>query len=111
MRDVEGEDPQSTALRELREETGFTSKDVRPLGQILQAPGITNATVHLYLAVGLTEVAMERHGPEEDDMTVEVLLLDDALRMIETGEIDNAMAVVGLLRTDQLLRAESASSK
>jgi hypothetical protein len=44
-------------------------------------------------------------------MTVEILLLDDALRMIETGEIDNAMAVVGLLRTDQMLRAESRSSK
>ena len=36
-----------------------------------------------------------------------MLLLDDALRMIETGEIDNAMAVVGLLRADRLLRAES----
>jgi hypothetical protein len=53
---------------------------------------------------------MDRHGPEEDDMTVMVLLLDDAIRMIETGEIDNAMAVVGLLRTDRLLRAEGVRS-
>jgi hypothetical protein len=58
----------------------------------------------------LNEVAMDRHGPEEDDMTVMVLLLDDAIRMIETGEIDNAMAVVGLLRTDRLLRAEGVRS-
>ena len=94
----------------MQEETGYTSLDVRLLGQILQAPGITNATVQLYLAVGLTEVAMDRHGPEEDDMTVEVLLLDDALRMIETGEIDNAMAVVGLLRADRLLRTERMPS-
>jgi ADP-ribose pyrophosphatase len=107
MRDVAGEDPQATALRELQEETGFTTRDVRPIGQILQAPGITNAAVQLYLALGLTEVAMDRHGPEEDDMTVEVLLLDDAIRMIETGEIDNAMAVVGLLRADRLLRTEN----
>jgi ADP-ribose pyrophosphatase len=107
MRDVAGEDPQATAMRELQEETGFTSTDVRPLGKFFQAPGITNASVHLYLAVGLTEVVMNRHGPEEDDMTVVVLLLDDALRMIGTGEIVNAMAVVGLLRADQVLRAES----
>jgi ADP-ribose pyrophosphatase len=107
MRDDAGEDPQATALRELQEETGFTTRDVRPIGQILQAPGITNAAVQLYLALGLTEVAMDRHGPEEDDMTVEVLLLDDAIRMIETGEIDNAMAVVGLLRADRLLRTEN----
>jgi hypothetical protein len=73
----------------------------------LQAPGITNAAVHLFVAIGLNEVAMDRHGPEEDDMTVVILLLDDAIRMIETGEIDNAMAVVGLLRADRLLRAES----
>ncbi len=106
MRDVAGEDPQDTAIRELQEETGFTTHDVRPLGRYLQAPGITNASVHLYLAVGLTEVVMDRHGPEEDDMTVVVLLLDDALQMIETGEINNAMAVVGLLRADRLLRAE-----
>ena len=111
MRDVAGEDPQDTALRELQEETGFTTSDVRPLGQILQAPGITNAAVQLYLAVGLTEVAMDRHGPEEDDMTVEIFLLDDALRMIETGEIDNAMAVVGLLRAERVLQAESAPGK
>jgi ADP-ribose pyrophosphatase len=111
MRDVAGEDPQATALRELQEETGFTSTDVRPLGQFLQSPGISNAEVQIYLAVGLTEVAMDRHGPEEDDMTVEVLLLDEALRMIETGEIVNAMAVVGLLRADRVLRAESAFGK
>lgn len=110
MRDVAGEEPQATALRELQEETGFTSTDVRPLGRFLQAPGITDAAVQLFLAVGLTEVAMDRHGPEEDDMTVEVLLLDEALRMIETGEIVNAMAVVGLLRTDRLLRAEGVRS-
>lgn len=107
MRDVDGEDPQDTAIRELQEETGFVSADVRPLGRFLQAPGITNAAVHLFVAIGLTEVVMDRHGPEEDDMTVVVLLLDDALQMIETGEIDNAMAVVGLLRADRLLRAES----
>jgi len=110
MRDVVGEDPQDTAIRELQEETGFTTHDVRPLGRILQAPGITNAAVHLFVAIGLTEVAMDRHGPEEDDMTVVVLLLDDAIRMIETGEINNAMAVVGLLRTDRMLRAESSRS-
>ncbi len=111
MRDVIGEDPQSTALRELQEETGFTSSDVRPLGKFLQAPGISNSEVQIYLAVGLTEVAMDRHGPEEVDMTIEVLPLDEALRMIETGEIINAMAVIGLLRADQVLRAESASGK
>jgi ADP-ribose pyrophosphatase len=111
MSDVAGEDPQATALRELQEETGFTSTDVRPLGQFLQSPGISNAEVQIYLAVGLTEVAMDRHGPEEDDMTVEVLLLDEALRMIETGEIVNAMAVVGLLRADQVLRAKSVPGK
>jgi ADP-ribose pyrophosphatase len=111
MRDVAGEDPQATALRELQEETGFASSDVRTLGQILQAPGITNAAVQLFLAIGLTEVAMDRHGPEEDDMTVEILLLDEAIRMIETGEIDNAMAVVGLLRADRVLQAESTSGK
>ena len=111
MRDVAGEDPQATALRELQEETGFTSSDVRPLGQFLQSPGISNAEVQIYLAVGLTEVAMDRHGPEEDEMTVEIMLLDDALRMIDSGEIVNAMAVVGLLRADQVLRAERACDK
>ena len=111
MRDVAREDPQTTALRELQEETGFTSSDVRQLGQFLQAPGISNAEVQIYLAVGLTEVPMDRHGPEEDDMTVEILLLEEALRMIDTGEIVNAMAVVGLLRADRVLQVESASGE
>lgn len=104
MRDVVGEDPEMTARRELQEETGFIADSVRSLGQILQAPGITNAAVQLYLAVGLTSVPMDRHGPEEDDMTVIEMTLDEALIKIETGEIDNAMAVVGILRADRILR-------
>ncbi|MHB1129676.1 MAG: NUDIX domain-containing protein [Ilumatobacteraceae bacterium] len=98
MRDIEGEDPLITAQRELREEAGFEAQRWDPLGQMRQAPGLTDAAVQLFLARDLSPVDTERHGPEERFMTVERFAVDEAVAMIDSGEIDNAMAVVGILR-------------
>ncbi len=44
------------------------------------APGLTDETIVLYLATGLTEVPTDRHGPEEHAMTVERIPLDARAR-------------------------------
>lgn len=98
MRDVEGEDPLLTAKRELREEAGLFAARWDSLGQIVQAPGVSNGTVQIFLARDLSLVEIDRHGPEEQAMTIERYSLDEVLAMIDRGEIDNALAVVGILR-------------
>lgn len=98
MRDVEDEEPLLTAQRELREETGFVARRWDALGQMRQSPGLTNGAVQLFLARDLQAVETERHGPEEKFMTVERFSVEHAVAMIDSGEIDNALAIVAILR-------------
>ena len=97
MRDVEGEPPEDTAQRELIEEVGFEAGTLTFLTEYLPSPGLTNATMRLYLGVDLRSVPRETHGPEESHMAVVHLPLAEAVRLVRAGEIANAAAVIGLL--------------
>lgn len=97
MRDVVGEDPATTAIRELKEETGFTAHTIEYLGTMLSSPGVTDSTVDVYVATGLVRGDAEPHGPEEDVMEVELIGFRTALEMIDSGDITDAKSAYGLL--------------
>lgn len=97
MRDVEGEDPAVTARRELREEAGVDATHIEFLGECLSSPGVTDSSVLVYLATGLSDVGMEPHGPEEDEMILHWVPLERALAMIENGQITDAKSAYGIL--------------
>jgi 8-oxo-dGTP pyrophosphatase MutT (NUDIX family) len=97
MRDIEGEDPAVTAVRELKEETGYVATAIEYLGTCLSSPGVTDSSVDVYLATGLRAGESEPHGPEEDEMTVEAVSFAEALRRVDSGEIIDAKTAFGLL--------------
>jgi ADP-ribose pyrophosphatase len=103
MRDVEGEDPESTARRELIEETGYDASSWRLLHRFFPAVGMTDAVVHVYLATDLHEVGRDAHGVEEEHMEIRRVPLADAVSMVERGEINDAKASVGLLMAARVL--------
>ena len=49
-----GEDPKVCAIRELREETGYTADSVVPLTPIYPTPGYCSELLYLFYATGLT---------------------------------------------------------
>jgi len=53
--DVEGEDPQAAAERELLEEAGLVAADWAPLTSAYSSPGITTELIHYFLARGLSD--------------------------------------------------------
>lgn len=59
-----GEAPEKTAARELKEETGFSSDQVRYLGRMTSDSGITNSTAYVY-AVDVNKE--EGANPEESE--------------------------------------------
>lgn len=97
MRDVDGEDILLTAQRELAEEVGFVAKKWDYLGNCVSAAGMTNSVVSLFLARDLSRVDLDRHGPEEQEMQISLIALDDALQMVEDGSITDAKSVMGLM--------------
>lgn len=104
MRDIDGEDPLETARRELVEEAGVTAETWILLHRFLPSTGMTDATLDVFLATDLTDVERATHGPEEDHMEVFRLPMDEALRLVETGEIADAKSTIGLLLAERRLR-------
>jgi ADP-ribose pyrophosphatase len=100
-----GEAIEVCAQRELQEETGFRAAHIERLGGFFTAPGYCDEYLHVFLASGLSESALA--GDEEHIEPVAVPL-DDALRMVASGEIEDAKSVAALLMYLQLRGLVSA---
>jgi ADP-ribose pyrophosphatase len=97
VRDVDGEPDHLTAVRELAEEAGLAARSMEPLVTIHNAPGMSDEQIALFVARGLSAVADDRQGVEEQAMTVERIAFADALAMIDDGRITDAKTIVGIL--------------
>jgi ADP-ribose pyrophosphatase len=93
------EDPAVTAHRELIEETGYRADRIEKLCEFYMSPGILNERMHLFLATGLHAGATALESGEE----IETLIVpwDEAMRMVEAGEVRDAKSLVGLLHYDR----------
>ena len=95
--DVNGEAPQLTAARELREEAGLEAQTWQVLVDLDSTPGFSDESVRVYLATGLTQVDRPEAHDEEADMTLQWYPIEDAAGRVFSGEIVNALAVAGIL--------------
>ena len=90
-----GEDPAEAARRELDEETGSRAGEIIPLGDFFTSPGFADELIHLYLARQITR--HEQRLEPGEDISVEIIMLDEALHMIRTGDIRDGKTIAGLL--------------
>lgn len=101
------EDPDGAARRELEEETGHRAATWRRLATFWTAPGFASELMHLYLATGIAGADADgRLTPDEDErLELRHVTLDDALDLVERGEICDAKSILGVLWLDRLRRA------
>jgi ADP-ribose pyrophosphatase len=99
MRDVEGESTLEVARRELIEEAGLEAERFEQLTVMYPSPGMTDSTTTLYVATECSVVPTDRHGPEEEHMEIRHLPLDDAVDLVERGEICDAKSALAILLT------------
>ena len=101
------EDPDLAARRELEEETGSRAGSWRKLAEFWTAPGFASELMHLYLATGLTSATGDdRLTPDEDErLELSRVTVDEALTLVDRGEISDAKTILGVLWLDRLRRA------
>jgi ADP-ribose pyrophosphatase len=91
-----GESPLATARRELAEETGYRAAQFDELASFYPSPGISNERMWIFVACQLTSGAPSREANEEIDNLV--VTWDEALAMIDRGEIQDGKTIVALLQ-------------
>lgn len=98
----EGEEPLVTGKRELLEEAGASAEEWTPLGAYLVECSKSSQESYIFLAEKLT---VGKNNPDEDE-GLELLWIpfEKALTLVESGEIHDALSVIGLLRAERFLR-------
>lgn len=96
MMDPEDASPLVTAERELREETGFGAAEFRHVVSLRPNPATHTNRMHTVLALGARAESIQAldHGEE---IEVELLPVDTALRLVRDGGVQQAMHVASLL--------------
>lgn len=87
----EGSDPLESARRELLEEAGLEALHWKELLRMHLSNSVSDELAIIYLATGLVQKTPD---PEEtEQLTIRKLPLDEALEMVETGVITDAISV------------------
>lgn len=103
------EDPGVCAGRELEEETGYRAASITPLGNYFTTPGMTNELMHAFVATGLTSVGQKLE--EDEDLEPVTVPLDEALGLIDSGELRDAKSIVALVLAQRRGFLEAAARR
>jgi len=88
------EKPEICALRELREETGYSGSLVF-LGSFYSSPGFTDEVIHFYLADNLKWSPLKTD--EDEFLRVTSVPWDQVMELIKMGKIEDGKSVLGIL--------------
>jgi ADP-ribose diphosphatase len=93
----EGESPREAAIRELKEETGYSAKDVISIGHYTLDYSMFDQRGNLFVAYGLVKVGNQSLGIMEK-IDVERMSIKEIKRLLFEGKILNAASIVALYR-------------
>lgn len=90
-----GEQPEVGAARELEEELGLIAARIEKLSEFFVSPGFLEEKMWVFLATELSEGKQRL----DDDEILDIVRLPiaEALKMITSGEIQDAKTIIGLV--------------
>ena len=91
-------------LRELEEETGFTSQRVLSLASMNPNPAIMNNRCHFFLAMSCIPNPNRKHFPDaEEDISIEMVPIAELDGMVRTGQINHGLAALCIMLAGKYL--------
>ena len=91
------ESPETTVVRETKEEIGYHISEVEKVSTVFLSPGLVKEQVHLYVAKYTEENKIDHGGglaSENEEITVLEIAFKDALQMIRNQEIVDARTIL-----------------
>ena len=96
-----GENPKDTAIRELKEETGYSAGSVKLLHKFYTSAGFSNQKIYIFLAQDLTPG--KPSFDEDEFINADEFSLDEVYNMIYKNDIEDAKTSIGMLLIKELL--------
>jgi nudix-type nucleoside diphosphatase (YffH/AdpP family) len=94
---LDEDNPQDCIIRETKEETGYEISEVKKIFQIYMSPGSVAELLHFFIASYSKEMKTSEGGGvehEEENIDVLEMNIDDAMKMIDSGEIKDAKTII-----------------
>lgn len=99
-----GEDPVVCAHRELREETGYSARELIHLTRVHPVISYSTEFIELYLARGLSEG--ERRLDEGEFLDLEIVRPEDIMAAVRRGEITDVKTIIGAFWLEKFLSGQ-----
>ncbi len=97
-----GEDPLTTAKREIAEETGYTAKDFVNLGEMIPTGAYDSEVIHMYYAK--TDSYVGEHFDDDENLVPERMTLAEIVKKIMDREITDGKTMVMALKIQEMKR-------
>ncbi|MDC2929341.1 NUDIX hydrolase [Clostridioides difficile] len=96
------ESPKECAERELKEETGYSAKNIKLIHKFFTSAGFSNEIMFVYLATGLTP---GKNNLDADEfLDVYEIELEEAYNMVLKNDVEDAKTSIGLLLVKDMFK-------
>lgn len=90
------EQPEQTAIRELEEETGYTTNQLQYVTSFYTSPGFADEMIYLYFTDQLSRLEEKIAGDEDEFVELIELSLNEALQYVKEQKIHDAKTMYAL---------------
>lgn len=104
MVELEERDPTMAVVRELEEETGFTSQRILPLGSMNPNPAIMTNRCHYFLALNCFINPNRQHFPDEEErIELHLVPVAELEHMVRTGQVNHSLSALCIMLAGKYL--------
>jgi nudix-type nucleoside diphosphatase (YffH/AdpP family) len=99
------ESPETAAVRECLEETGYKIRELKPIARFFASPGGTSERIFLYYAeVRDADKIAAGGGLDDEDIEITTLTIDELFAMVESQRVEDPKLLIGALWFREELR-------